>query len=42
MVHVGKGTWIGAGAVVSNNVNICCGCTIGAGAMVIKDIRERM
>lgn len=40
-VTVGKATWIGAGAVVSNNVNICGGCTIGAGAVVVKDIRER-
>lgn len=39
-VHVGKGTWIGAGSVVSNNVNICAGCTIGAGAVVVKDITE--
>ena len=37
---VGKGTWIGTGAIVSNNVNICGGCMIGAGAVVIKDITE--
>lgn len=39
-VHVGKGTWVGAGATVSNNVNICGSCMIGAGAVVIKDIEE--
>lgn len=37
-VHVGKGTWIGAGAVVSNNVDICGNCMIGAGAVVVKNI----
>ena len=37
-VNVGEGTWIGAGATVSNNVNICGDCMIGAGAVVIKDI----
>lgn len=39
-VHVGKGTWIGAGATVSNNVDICGNCMIGAGAVVVKDIKE--
>ena len=40
-VHIGKGTWIGAGAVVCNNVNICGGCMVGAGAVVVKDIDEQ-
>lgn len=39
-VEVGEGTWIGIGGVVSNNVNICSGCKVGAGAVVIKDITE--
>lgn len=39
-VHVGRETWIGAGATVKNNVSICGGCMIGAGAVVVKDIRE--
>lgn len=39
-VNVGESTWIGAGVIVSNNVNICGNCTIGAGAVVIKDIEE--
>lgn len=39
-VVAGTGTWIGAGATVINNVNICGGCIIGAGAVVIKDINE--
>ena len=33
-VHVGRATWIGIGASVSNNLSIC------AGAVVVKDITE--
>ncbi|MBS6324113.1 MAG: acetyltransferase, partial [Clostridium sp.] len=33
-------TWVGIGATVSNNVNICDHCTIGAGAVIIRDIEE--
>lgn len=39
-VRVGKGTWIGIGSVVSNNVKITNDCRIGAGAVVVKDINE--
>lgn len=39
-VEIGKGTWIGIGGVVSNNVNITSGCMIGAGAVVVEDITE--
>jgi len=39
-VRVGKGSWIGIGSVVSNNVNICSDCKLGAGAVVVKDITE--
>ena len=39
-VGIGKGTWLGIGSVVSNNVNICSGCKVGAGAVVVKDIDE--
>ena len=39
-VRVGVGTWIGAGSTISNNVSICGGCVIGAGAVVIKDIDQ--
>jgi len=35
---VGNGTWIGAGATVSNNVSICSNCMIGAGSIVVKNI----
>lgn len=37
-VHVGSGTWIGAGATVINNKKIYADCIIGAGATVVKDI----
>lgn len=39
-VKVGKGSWIGIGSVISNNVDICSGCKVGAGAVVVKDITE--
>lgn len=39
-VRVEKGSWLGIGSVVSNNVNICSGCKVGAGAVVVKDITE--
>lgn len=40
-VHVGKSTWVGVGATVKNNVSICADCMIGAGAVVVKDIKEK-
>jgi len=39
-VSVGKGSWLGIGSIISNNVNICSGCKVGAGAVVVKDITE--
>lgn len=39
-VKVGANTHIGAGSVVKNNTNITHDCTIGAGAVVVKDIEE--
>ena len=39
-VHIGVGTHIGIGASVKNNINICENCSIGAGAVVVKDIIE--
>ncbi|MEH7461460.1 acetyltransferase [Bacillus thuringiensis] len=39
-VKVGRGTWLGIGSVVSNNINITSDCKIGAGATVVKDITE--
>lgn len=37
-VCIGTETWIGIGAVVSNNIDICERCVIGAGALVLKKI----
>lgn len=39
-VEVGEDTWIGAGALISNNLCVCADCMIGAGAVVVKDIGE--
>ncbi|NLZ82122.1 MAG: acetyltransferase [Clostridiales bacterium] len=39
-VRIGKGTWLGVGSIVSNNINIISGCKVGAGAVVVKDITE--
>ena len=39
-VKIGKGTWLGVGSVISNNLNITSGCKVGAGAVVVKDITE--
>ena len=39
-VKIGKGSWLGIGSVVSNNVRITGDCRIGAGAVVVKDIAE--
>jgi sugar O-acyltransferase (sialic acid O-acetyltransferase NeuD family) len=40
IVSIGKGSWIGVGSVVRNNINITGGCMIGAGAVVVRDITE--
>lgn len=37
-VHIGANTHIGIGATVRNNIDICDGCVIGAGAVVVKNI----
>ncbi len=37
-VLIGGRTWVGAGVTVSNNVNICRDCMLGAGAVVVHDI----
>ena len=39
-VIVGEGTWIGAGAVVKQGIKIGCWCTVGAGAVVVKDVED--
>ncbi len=37
-VTVKEETWIGAGAIVSNNLDLCRNCTIGAGTVVVRNI----
>lgn len=39
-VKVGKGSWIGIGSVISNNITICALCNLGVGALVIEDITK--
>ena len=39
-VHVGEGSWIGAGATVIPGIKIGRWCTIGAGSVVIRDIPD--
>ena len=39
-VTVGRLSWVGIGSAISNNVKICSGCKVGAGAVVVKDITE--
>jgi len=39
-VHVGRRSWIGAGATVNNNISICADVMIGAGAVVVKNVTE--
>lgn len=39
-VTVEEATHIGIGACIRNNIHICGGCTIGAGAAVVKNITE--
>jgi sugar O-acyltransferase (sialic acid O-acetyltransferase NeuD family) len=39
-VRVGSLTHVGIGATVKNNTEICSDCTIGAGAVVVKNINE--
>jgi sugar O-acyltransferase (sialic acid O-acetyltransferase NeuD family) len=39
-IKIGRRSWLGIGSVVSNNINICSGCIIGAGAVVVSDISE--
>ena len=40
IVRIGSLTHVGIGATVKNNTEICSDCTIGAGAVVIKSIKE--
>lgn len=39
-VRIGENTHIGIGSVVKNNITICKNCTVGAGAVVVKNIEK--
>lgn len=39
-VKIGKGSWLGIGCAVSNNIYITEKCKVGAGSVVIKDLTE--
>lgn len=39
-VKIGKNTHVGIGSIIKNNITICENCKIGAGAVVVKDIKE--
>lgn len=39
-VRIGRLTHVGIGSTVRNSINICSNCTIGAGAVVIKNIER--
>lgn len=39
-VKVGRGSWLGIGSTVSNNLTITSDCIVGAGSVVVKDISE--
>lgn len=40
LVTVGENTWVGASATIINGVHVCDNCMIGAGAVVVKNIKE--
>lgn len=39
-VRIGSLTHVGIGATVKNNTDICSDCIIGAGAVIVKNIKE--
>jgi sugar O-acyltransferase (sialic acid O-acetyltransferase NeuD family) len=39
-VKIGKGTWLGIGSIIINNITINSGIKVGAGAVVVKDITD--
>lgn len=38
-VHVGESTWIGAGATVVQELDICANCMIGAGSVIVHAVK---
>jgi sugar O-acyltransferase (sialic acid O-acetyltransferase NeuD family) len=39
-VHVGTRSWLGLGSLIINNLCICSDCTVGAGAVIIRNVNE--
>lgn len=39
-VRVGNGGWLGIGSCVKNGISICGDVTVGAGSVVVKEIKE--
>lgn len=39
-VTIGHNSWIGIGAIISNNITIISNCIVGAGAVVLSDIKD--
>ena len=39
-VVIQKETWLGTGSIVINNIEICEGCTVGAGCVVISHLSQ--
>ncbi|ARJ39563.1 acetyltransferase [Sporosarcina ureae] len=39
-VTVGEGSWLGIGSVSSNNISVASECIVGAGSVVIKDLKD--
>ncbi|WP_054957482.1 acetyltransferase [Paenibacillus dakarensis] len=39
-VNIERGSWLGIGSIVSNNISITTDCKLGAGSVVVKDITE--
>lgn len=37
-VSLGDNVWLGAEAIIKNNVTVCENCVIGAGVVFVKDI----
>ena len=39
-IHVGRGTWLCANAVIASGVTIGRGCVVAGGSLVIKDVPD--
>lgn len=39
-VSIGDKTWVGIGSTIINNISVCSNVMIGAGAVVVKDIKK--